>query len=73
MEMLNLIKNDPWLKPYQDAIVGRYKYFLKKETDIEKNNGSLSDFATGYLYFGMHKVGKHWVFREWAPNATAIK
>lgn len=72
MEMLNLIKNDPWLKPYQDAIVGRYKYFLKRETEIEKNNGSLSDFATGYLYFGMHKVGKHWVFREWAPNATAI-
>lgn len=72
MEMLNFLKNDPWLKPYQEAIVGRYKYFLKRVAEIEKNNNSLSDFATGYLYFGMHKVGRRWVFREWAPNATSI-
>lgn len=72
MEMLRLIKNDPYLKPYQDAIVGRYKYYAKKVADIEKNNTSLSDFATGYLYFGLHKTGKHWIFREWAPNATDI-
>lgn len=70
--MLRLIKNDPYLKPYQDAIVGRYKYYAKKVADIEKNNTSLSDFATGYLYFGLHKTGKHWIFREWAPNATDI-
>ena len=32
----------------------------------------LSDFATGHLYFGLHKLPKGWVFREWAPNATDI-
>jgi 1,4-alpha-glucan branching enzyme len=32
----------------------------------------LSDFATGYLYFGLHHLKEGWVFREWAPNATAI-
>ena len=48
MEMLKLIKNDPWLKPFQDAIVGRYKYYLKRKTEIELKQGSLSDFATGY-------------------------
>ena len=26
MESLNLIKNDPWLEPYKEAIVGRYHY-----------------------------------------------
>ena len=25
METLNLIKNDPWLEPYADAINGRHK------------------------------------------------
>ena len=33
---------------------------------------SLSDFANGYKYYGLHKVSRGWVFREWAPNATAI-
>ena len=32
----------------------------------------MSDFASGYLYFGLHRTDKGWVFREWAPNATAI-
>jgi 1,4-alpha-glucan branching enzyme len=33
---------------------------------------TLSDFASGYLYFGLHKTPEGWVLREWAPNATAI-
>ena len=33
----------------------------------------LSDFATGYLYYGLHRNEKgEWIFREWAPNATEI-
>lgn len=32
----------------------------------------MSDFADGHLYFGLHKTARQWVFREWAPNATAI-
>ena len=30
METLNLIKNDPWLEPYADAINGRHNMPLKK-------------------------------------------
>ncbi len=26
METLNLIKNDPWLEPYAEAINGRHQY-----------------------------------------------
>jgi 1,4-alpha-glucan branching enzyme len=70
--MLKLIKNDPWLGPYEDAIVGRYKYFRKKEAELTKGDSTLSDFATGYLYFGLHKDCKKWIFREWAPNANEI-
>ena len=27
---LNLIKNDPWLEPYKDAIVGRFEHAMDK-------------------------------------------
>lgn len=70
---LNIIKHDLWLEPFEEAINGRYRYVLGKKSELT-NGGkqSLSDFATGYLYFGLHKTSKGWVFREWAPNATQI-
>jgi len=73
MKSLNLIKNDPWLAPYKDAIEGRFQYFSEKEKSLT-NNGkqTLSNLASGYLYFGLHHTEDGWVFREWAPNATAI-
>ena len=53
MESLNLIKNDPWLAPYEAAIEGRYQYVIDKEKSLT-NNGklTLSEMASGYLYFG---------------------
>jgi 1,4-alpha-glucan branching enzyme len=73
VQSLNLIKNDPWLAPHQTAINGRYQYAVDKENELT-NGGkhTLSDFASGYLYFGLHKLPGGWVFREWAPGATAI-
>lgn len=66
MESLNLIKNDPWLAPYKEAIEGRYQYVIDKEKSLT-NNGkqTLAEMASGYLYFGLHKTNKGWVFREW--------
>jgi len=73
MSKLKLITNDSWLEPYQDAIEGRYNYFLKREKELTQNNKiSLSEFASGYLYFGLHKTTREWIFREWAPGATSI-
>ena len=70
---LNLIKSDPWLEPYAAAITGRHQYAMDKETELT-NGGkqTLSDFASGYLYFGLHRTDKGWTFRERAPNATHI-
>ncbi len=70
---LKLVKNDSWLKPFESAIVGRHQYAIDKEAELT-NNGkqTLSDFASGYLYFGLHRTTDGWVFREWAPNATEI-
>ena len=73
VETLNLIKNDPWLEPYADAINGRHKHASEKEAELtNKGKQTLSDFASGYLYFGLHRTDNGWVFREWAPNATQI-
>ena len=70
---LNLIKSDPWLEPFKTAIEGRYEHALSKESELTENGDqTLSDFATGYLYFGLHRTNEGWVFREWAPNATQI-
>lgn len=70
---LELIANDSWLVPFKDAINGRHQNVLNKLDELTKHGKiSLSDFADGHLYFGLHKVGREWIFREWAPNATAI-
>ena len=73
MQILKLIKNDPWLEPYEEAIQGRFDYAVEKEKSLLKGGDkSLTDFASGYMYFGLHKTSSGWIFREWAPNATAI-
>ncbi len=71
-KMLPIVASDPWLEPYAAAIQGRYDYYLSVEKRLTGEKGSLSDFATGYLYFGLHHTPDGWIFREWAPNATAI-
>ncbi|MCD8179096.1 MAG: alpha amylase C-terminal domain-containing protein [Tannerellaceae bacterium] len=73
MEVLKLVKNDPWLAPYEAAVKERYQYIVNKQNVLTQDGKiTLSDFASGYLYFGLHKTPQGWIFREWAPNATAI-
>ena len=71
--VLKLVKNDEWLAPYADAINGRHEHALAKIQELTGGKQQLADFASGYLYDGLHHMpdGK-WVLREWAPNATAI-
>ena len=71
--MLDILKNDPWLNPHAKAIEGRHAYYKKKLAQLTRGGSiTLSDFATGYLHFGLHKTNDGWVFREWAPHATEI-
>ncbi|MGC9151999.1 MAG: alpha amylase C-terminal domain-containing protein [Microbacter sp.] len=72
MPSLNILKQDPWLQPFAHAIEGRHQHAVEKEKELTENRMSLADFATGYLYFGLHKTETQWVFREWAPHASAI-
>lgn len=70
-ETLNIIKNDPWLEPFAEAIKGRHLHAIAKEKELIGKK-SLSEFASGHLYYGLHFESPEWVFREWAPNAKEI-
>lgn len=70
---LALLRNDPWLEPFAEAIKGRHEDAVKKEHELTAEAGSLIDFANAYKYFGLHRNDdKTWTFREWAPNANDI-
>lgn len=68
---LQLIQLDPYLKPFAPAINGRYNFAIRREWELTGGK-RLKDWASGYLYFGLHRTESGWIFREWAPNATAI-
>ena len=70
---IGLVKNDPYLEPFEPAITGRHDHAVWKLNQLTRNGKTtLVDFANGYEYFGLHKTARGWVFREWAPNATDI-
>jgi 1,4-alpha-glucan branching enzyme len=66
-----LVQNDLYLEPYSGVISDRIIVAERKEKELTGGK-PLSDFASGYLYFGLHKTENGWVIREWAPNATHI-
>jgi len=67
-----LLKGDAYLQPYVDVIRCRLERIEKTAESLTLRKMSLADFAAGHEYFGLHFRNKEWVFREWAPNATAI-
>ncbi len=69
---LKIVRDDEWLQPFEAAIQGRHDHVNNKIADLTGGKGSLSDFADGHLYFGLHRTPRQWALREWAPNATAI-
>lgn len=72
-KQIGLITRDKYLEPFEEAIQGRHDHALWKINELTRNvEVSLSDFANGYQYFGLHQLKDGWVFREWAPHATDI-
>jgi 1,4-alpha-glucan branching enzyme len=67
-----IVENDPWLAPYAEIIYRRTIKFNEKEVELQGEAGSISEFATGYLYFGLHRTIDGWIFREWAPFAERV-
>ena len=66
------IRLDPYLQPYIETIINRIKRLRSIEAQIIDEAKRLTDFGSGHEYFGLHFRDGQWIFREWAPNATAI-
>ena len=70
--MLKLVEDDKLLKPFAGIIEKRHRQALAMEREFTYRTTRLSDSCNSYLYYGLHRTNEGWVFREWAPNATAI-
>jgi len=63
---------DPYLSPYLPVIQHRLEKVRIMDHRLTSGHMELADFASGHEYLCLHREGAEWVFREWAPNATAI-
>lgn len=70
---IGLVQKDLYLEPFEDAIRGRHDHAEWKKNQLTAGGKkALGSFACGHDYYGLHKLKRGWVFREWAPNATKI-
>lgn len=71
MGTLNIIKNDPWLKPFEAAF-NEFQSRAVQKTEELANGKTLIEFASGHHYFGLHYGDGKWYMRDWAPNADTV-
>jgi 1,4-alpha-glucan branching enzyme len=67
-----LVRRDPYLAPFAGALAARARRAAETEQRLTGGRLSLADFASGHLHFGLHRIPDGWVFREWAPAASAL-
>jgi 1,4-alpha-glucan branching enzyme len=68
---LGVIKLDPWLSPFKDALRSRYSAAQKWIKTLNETEGGLDKFSRGYEKYGLNMLENgDIVYREWAPNAT---
>lgn len=72
--MIQLVKDDPWLEPYNNDLETRLNRFKDSLKNMESAKGSLQNFADAHHYFGINydNTKKGWWYREWAPNASNV-
>ncbi|VGO19833.1 alpha amylase C-terminal domain-containing protein [Pontiella sulfatireligans] len=66
------LSDDPWLEPFLGQIHQRTEHIKYVEDRLTGGKISLNEFANAHEYYGLHFRDGKWIFREWAPNATAI-
>ncbi len=65
-----IVKTDSSLEPYEAVIEKRINYAAEQEKKICKQ--TLTDFANGHHYYGIHCDGSNFTIREQAPNAVKM-
>ncbi|XP_064121951.1 1,4-alpha-glucan-branching enzyme-like [Macrobrachium nipponense] len=72
-DIKDLLERDTYLKPYEQEIRRRYGCYKQLKDKIEKAEGGLLKFATGYKNFGFHVNPDNSItWMEWAPLAQAL-
>ena len=66
------LSDDPWLAPYLDRLKQRADHIQYLKNRLTGGSMTLDEFANAHEYYGLHFRDKKWIFREWAPNATAV-
>ena len=66
------VLDDPYLAPFAAAIRGRAAHARARADELTGGKQTLADWASAHEFYGLHRTATGWVFREWAPNATAI-
>ena len=70
--MYRILELNPQLKDFAGDIDLRMRLYQDTKNRILSRGQTLSDFASGYEYFGFHHVPGGWYYREWAPSAYQL-
>ncbi|TXG51930.1 hypothetical protein EZV62_021099 [Acer yangbiense] len=68
-ENIGILSIDPGLEPFKDHFKCRVRKYVEQKRLLENYEGSLEEFAKGYLNFGFTRGEGGIVYREWAPAA----
>ncbi|KAF5189125.1 1,4-alpha-glucan-branching enzyme, partial [Thalictrum thalictroides] len=68
-ENIGIMGLDPGLEGFKDHLIYRTRKYVEQKDLIGKFEGSVEDFAQGYLKFGFNRGQDCIVYREWAPAA----
>ncbi len=67
------LRDDPWLAPYLSHLDRRRDRAAALHANLTQPSApTLADMALGHRHYGLHRSPTGWVFREWAPHATAL-
>ena len=69
---LKIIKMNPCLQPFAADLQMRMDNYKATKKALLTDGKTLSEFANGHRYFGLHPVENGWYYREWAPGAQAM-
>ena len=67
-----IVDADPDLRPHAPVIARRMARIQQTARQLTAASVSLADAAAGHEFYGLHRRGPDWIFREWAPRASAI-
>ena len=69
---LSNLLDDPYLQPYADTLARRAADISALEQKLCYLQPGIEGFACAHEYYGLHLREGRWIFRELAPNATAM-